>query len=367
MQQACGTSYFRPYTNPDVIGCELGGAVKNVIALACGIVQGMGFGDNTVASVITRGLAETARLGAAVGADPMTFAGLAGLGDLVATCSSQLSRNRTFGEHLGRGATLEQAQHATRGQVAEGAKSCHSVLELAESLDVDVPITRAVEAVCYRGLAPAHDGPRDDVAIDEVRDELTLREAPRCGARASNRVTAWLVSASPSSTGAAAANTGSRRCRPERSSRRSTPASTTSSPSASLAKASGWSPTPIPPPCSIIDRTLPEVTKGAAAIVSAAPTRDLVPVDSAEGLRGVDVIFPVLHGRFGEDGTIQGLFEMAGIPYVGAGVFASAAAMDKEFTKKLLHAEGLPGGRVRRGAAPAIGSMPRPRSACRCS
>jgi glycerol-3-phosphate dehydrogenase (NAD(P)+) len=155
VQQACSTSYFRPYTNPDVVGCELGGAVKNVIALACGIVQGMGFGDNTVASVITRGLAETARLGAVVGADPMTFAGLAGLGDLVATCSSKLSRNRTFGEHLGRGATLEQAQHATRGQVAEGAKSCHSVLELAESLGVDVPITRAVEAVCYRGLEPA--------------------------------------------------------------------------------------------------------------------------------------------------------------------------------------------------------------------
>jgi glycerol-3-phosphate dehydrogenase (NAD(P)+) len=155
VQQACSTPYFRPYTNVDVVGCELGGAVKNVIALACGIVQGMGFGDNTVASVITRGLAETARLGMAVGADPMTFSGLAGLGDLVATCSSALSRNRTFGEQLGRGASLEQAQQATRGQVAEGAKSCRSVLELAESLQVDVPITRSVEAVCYRGLTPA--------------------------------------------------------------------------------------------------------------------------------------------------------------------------------------------------------------------
>ena len=97
------TRYFRPYTNTDVVGCELGGAVKNVIALACGMAQGMGFGDNTVASLITRGLAETARLGAVLGADPMTFAGLAGLGDLVATCSSPLSRNRTFGERLGRG------------------------------------------------------------------------------------------------------------------------------------------------------------------------------------------------------------------------------------------------------------------------
>jgi glycerol-3-phosphate dehydrogenase (NAD(P)+) len=154
VQRACGTRYFRPYTNTDVVGCELGGAVKNVIAIGCGIVGGMGFGDNTIASVITRGLAETSRMGSELGADPLTFAGLAGLGDLVATCSSPLSRNRAFGEHLGRGATVEEAQAATRGQVAEGAKSCRSVLELAESLGIDVPITRAVEAVCYRGLSP---------------------------------------------------------------------------------------------------------------------------------------------------------------------------------------------------------------------
>jgi glycerol-3-phosphate dehydrogenase (NAD(P)+) len=155
VQLACRTSYFRPYTNDDVVGCELGGAVKNVIALACGMVAGMGYGQNTLASVITRGLAETARLGLALGADESTFAGLAGLGDLVATCSSPLSRNRRFGEQLGRGATLEQAQEATHGQVAEGAKSCRSVLELAGRHGIDVPITRAVEAVCYRGLDPA--------------------------------------------------------------------------------------------------------------------------------------------------------------------------------------------------------------------
>jgi glycerol-3-phosphate dehydrogenase (NAD(P)+) len=155
VQHACRTSYFRPYTNTDVVGCELGGAVKNVIALACGMVAGLGYGQNTLASVITRGLAETARLGLALGADESTFAGLAGLGDLVATCSSPLSRNRRFGEQLGRGATLEQAQEATHGQVAEGAKSCRSVLELADRHGIDVPITRAVEAVCYRGLDPA--------------------------------------------------------------------------------------------------------------------------------------------------------------------------------------------------------------------
>ena len=154
VQHACVTPYFRPYTNDDVIGCELGGAVKNIIALACGACQGMGMGDNTIATIITRGLAETARLGGALGANPMTFAGLAGLGDLVATCASPLSRNRTFGERLGRGDSVEQAQAATHGQVAEGATSCRSVLDLAERHDVEVPITKAVEAVCYRGGSP---------------------------------------------------------------------------------------------------------------------------------------------------------------------------------------------------------------------
>jgi glycerol-3-phosphate dehydrogenase (NAD(P)+) len=154
VQNACTAPYFRPYTNTDVIGCELGGAVKNVIALACGIAQGMGFGDNTLASIITRGLAETARLGAKLGADPMTFAGLAGLGDLVATCSSPLSRNRSFGERLGRGESLDEAQAGTHGQVAEGVQSCRSVLELAQHHDVDAPITEVVEEVCFRGLTP---------------------------------------------------------------------------------------------------------------------------------------------------------------------------------------------------------------------
>jgi glycerol-3-phosphate dehydrogenase (NAD(P)+) len=154
VQKLCSNPYFRPYTNTDVVGCELGGAVKNVIALACGIGQGMGFGQNTVASIITRGLAETARLGECLGADPLTFAGLAGLGDLVATCNSPLSRNRTFGEHLGQGDTVEQAQQATHGQVAEGVKSCRAVLELARHHEVEVPITEAVEAVCFGSMSP---------------------------------------------------------------------------------------------------------------------------------------------------------------------------------------------------------------------
>src|SRR5258708_7832314 len=154
VQRAVAARYFRPYTNDDVVGCELGGAVKNVIALAYGMATAMGFGDNTRATLITRGLAETARLGVRLGADPLTFAGLAGLGDLVATCSSKLSRNRTFGERLGRGDTMAQAQTATHGQVAEGVKSCRAVLELAQRHDIEVPITRAVEAVCYADLSP---------------------------------------------------------------------------------------------------------------------------------------------------------------------------------------------------------------------
>jgi len=153
VQRAVATRYFRPYTNDDVVGCELGGAVKNVIALAYGMATAMGFGDNTRATLITRGLAETARLGVALGADPLTFAGLAGLGDLVATCSSPLSRNRTFGEHLGRGESLEQAQAATR-YTAEGVKSCLAIRDLARKHGVEMPITEQVELVCHEGADP---------------------------------------------------------------------------------------------------------------------------------------------------------------------------------------------------------------------
>ena len=146
LQQACHTPYFRPYTNPDVIGCEMGGAVKNVIALAVGIAVGMGLGDNTKAMLITRGLAEIARLGAALGADQHTFAGLAGMGDLVATCSSPLSRNRTFGENLGRGVPLDAAAASAAG-VTEGVKSAGPVLELARTHGVEMPITEVVAGV----------------------------------------------------------------------------------------------------------------------------------------------------------------------------------------------------------------------------
>ncbi|APF39919.1 NAD(P)H-dependent glycerol-3-phosphate dehydrogenase [Neomicrococcus aestuarii] len=140
------TDYFRPYTNNDVIGVEIGGIVKNVIALAVGICDGKGMGDNTKASVITRGLAETTRLAMALGGQQETLSGLAGLGDLVATCASPLSRNRTAGRLLGQGhAVQDLAQHMT--QTAEGTKSAAAVLHLARENKVDMPITEAVVAV----------------------------------------------------------------------------------------------------------------------------------------------------------------------------------------------------------------------------
>ncbi|MFD8548143.1 NAD(P)H-dependent glycerol-3-phosphate dehydrogenase [Streptomyces sp. NPDC059649] len=153
VQTACHTSYFRPYTNTDVVGCELGGAVKNVIALAVGIATGMGLGDNAKASLITRGLAETTRLGLAMGADAHTFAGLAGMGDLVATCSSPLSRNNTFGTNLGRGMTLQETIAVTK-QTAEGVKSCESVLDLARRHGVDMPLTETVVSIVHDGKPP---------------------------------------------------------------------------------------------------------------------------------------------------------------------------------------------------------------------
>lgn len=143
---ACSPDYFRPYTNTDLIGVEIGGIVKNVIALAVGICDGRGMGDNTKASVITRGLAETTRLALAIGGKLETMSGLAGLGDLVATCSSPLSRNRTAGRHLGSGLSLDEVNEVMT-QTAEGIKSARAVLDRARSVDVEMPITEAVVMV----------------------------------------------------------------------------------------------------------------------------------------------------------------------------------------------------------------------------
>ncbi len=144
--------YFRPYWTTDVVGTELGGSVKNVIALANGMVVGLGLGENAQASLITRGLAEMTRLGVALGAQPMTFLGLAGIGDLVATCSSPLSRNRSFGELLGQGLSTEEAT-ARSTQTCEGVKSCQPLLQLARAHDVDMPISEQVVDVVHHGAS----------------------------------------------------------------------------------------------------------------------------------------------------------------------------------------------------------------------
>jgi glycerol-3-phosphate dehydrogenase (NAD(P)+) len=147
---ACAAPYFRPYTASDVVGTEICGAVKNVIALAVGMAEGLGMGDNSKASIITRGLAETMRLGTALGGDAVTFAGLAGVGDLIATCMSPLSRNHSFGVRLGQGMAVAEVVAVTK-QTAEGVKSCTSILDLARNNGVDVPIIEQVDAMIQHG------------------------------------------------------------------------------------------------------------------------------------------------------------------------------------------------------------------------
>ncbi len=141
---------FRVYTNEDVIGSELGGVLKNVIAIAAGMADGLGAGDNTRAAVITRGLAEMSRLGVAMGGQVQTFAGLAGMGDLVATCISPQSRNRHVGERLGQGQTIDEII-AEMNMVAEGVKTSKVVMELADEYGIEMPIASEVRAVCHEG------------------------------------------------------------------------------------------------------------------------------------------------------------------------------------------------------------------------
>jgi glycerol-3-phosphate dehydrogenase (NAD(P)+) len=165
LQQTFMTYTFRVYTNPDVVGCEIAGALKNVLAIATGIASGLGYGDNTKAALMTRGLAELARLGVALGGDPLTFSGLAGMGDLVATCTSEKSRNRHVGVELGRGRSLEEILDEMN-MVAEGVKSTGAVLELAAKHDVEMPIAAFVGAVLYEGARAA-----------DIVPTLMLREA----------------------------------------------------------------------------------------------------------------------------------------------------------------------------------------------
>jgi len=153
VQRSLMTGTFRIYTNPDVIGVEMGGALKNIIAIAAGVCDGLGFGDNTKAALLTRGLAEISRLGVAMGANPLTFAGLSGMGDLIVTCTSRHSRNRNLGEHIGKGATLEEAMQQTV-MVAEGVKTTAAAYDLAQRVGVEMPITEKVRAVLFGGEEP---------------------------------------------------------------------------------------------------------------------------------------------------------------------------------------------------------------------
>ncbi len=153
LQSAFNAGLFRVYTNTDVIGCELAGALKNVMAIAAGMGDGTGAGENTRSGVITRGLAELTRLGTAMGGRPETFAGLAGVGDLIATCTSKLSRNRFVGEQLGKGRSLDEII-AEMKQVAEGVKTCRVVMELADEYGVEMPIAREVYRVVHEGQTP---------------------------------------------------------------------------------------------------------------------------------------------------------------------------------------------------------------------
>jgi glycerol-3-phosphate dehydrogenase (NAD(P)+) len=165
VQRLFMTATFRVYTNPDVVGCELAGALKNVMAIAAGISAGLGYGDNTKAALLTRGLAELTRLGVALGGEPLTFSGLAGMGDLVATCTSTQSRNRTVGFELGKGRHIDDIV-AEMNMVAEGVKSTAAVLELARRVDVEMPIAEQVGAVLYEGKR-----------ADELVPALMMREA----------------------------------------------------------------------------------------------------------------------------------------------------------------------------------------------
>jgi glycerol-3-phosphate dehydrogenase (NAD(P)+) len=168
VQQVLSTAWFRVYTNTDMVGVELGGSIKNVIAIAAGVLEGLGYGHNTRAALITRGLAEMARLGAALGADPRTFSGLAGMGDLVLTCTGDLSRNRTLGVRLGRGERFGDIMQGMK-TVAEGVKTTKATRELARKHAIEMPVVEEVHRILYEGKDPKL--ALRDLMTRELKDE----------------------------------------------------------------------------------------------------------------------------------------------------------------------------------------------------
>jgi glycerol-3-phosphate dehydrogenase (NAD(P)+) len=176
VQELLRTDTFRVYTNSDLVGCETAGATKNVLAIAAGMIQGLGLGDSSLAALITRGLAELGRFGVALGGDPMTMAGLAGVGDLVATCTSRLSRNRMVGEHLGQGRSLDDVLGDMR-MVAEGVKTARPLLELAAARGVEMPIAQQVVDVLEGTCSPAQTIPA--LMLRSAKSEFHGLEARR--------------------------------------------------------------------------------------------------------------------------------------------------------------------------------------------
>lgn len=172
IQDTFMTPNFRIYTNDDIIGVELGGSVKNVIALCCGILDGLGCGDNTKAALMTRGLVEMTRLGVAMGAKADTFSGLSGIGDLIVTCTSMHSRNRRAGILIGQGKSVEEAQHEVN-MVVEGVRSCKAAKELADKLDVEMPIVSEAYAVLFHGKSPKD-------AIENLMNRSKKHETEQC-------------------------------------------------------------------------------------------------------------------------------------------------------------------------------------------
>ena len=168
VKQLFDTPYYRVYTSVDVLGCELAGAIKSVIALAVGVSIGLGYGENTQAMLITRGLNEVARLCAAHNADPLSAAGLAGMGDLVASCGSPLSRNRTFGEVLGRSGSMEQARNEV-AKTVEGVASSSAILEIAHRVGIEVPVIEAVADIVSGSITPTQ-------ALDRLMEITTKAE-----------------------------------------------------------------------------------------------------------------------------------------------------------------------------------------------
>ena len=344
--RSCTAPYFRPYTTGDVVGVEIGGIVKNIIALAVGICEGKQMGDNTKASVITRGLAETSRLSLALGGEAQTMAGLAGLGDLVATCSSPLSRNHTAGRLLGKGLTLDEVDGRNdadgRGdQVRPGRPGAGRQARRRDAHHRGGRSRAGRKTVRRRtGAAPAVPGPETRRRLLSVSEENVSTEArsasrPRVAVLFGGRSSEHAVSCVTAAGVLGAIDQTKYEVIP-----------------IGIAKTGQWVlASGDTHDWSLSASSLPEVASSArtVALTEIGGEHQLIvasPNEVPQELGAVDVVFPLLHGPFGEDGTVQGFLELSDTRYVGAGVLASAVGMDKHFMKVVFESAGLRVGRT---------------------